>query len=498
MEKITSFKNAQEFQKVFGINPTTGARRNKILLTLLKCKEFWRLRNDLVYQHFFDKICAEKSQHNLYEIFMQMWKARNPTALTKECRFICHNGLSLYNSRYDTDELKGLCEDGDYTKIRVVIKDNGKYVVRKTKPAKVLQYIIKESEFSWLPECVVTLLCEKFTEAWISYAEREIGGCELVVDDNFDAIYDDEQCEYGFSSCMAGTKVGDFYAECVKAKAAYLLRDDRIAARCVIFTDVCDMETGKRYRLAERQYATDQNNTLKQMLISKLIAGGHIDGYKSVGAGCHSPKDFVLNDGTPLHTCLCIGGICSPFDYFAPYMDSFKWYDKENNSYYNFGDSEHYCTLENTNGEIDCPDEYVDVPCIRDGRYVDDVTHDDLDENYVYRTETNEYVHDDSLLSCEWCGETFYYHPHGNTEACYSDFTGYDYCCHDCRDSDIVRVFRRKLDNYPEPFKTYDGYYNSEIIIDGETYYVPKEVYDALYAKEYLEQDDLTVNFDAA
>ena len=42
----------------------------------------------------------------------------------------------------------------------------------------------------------------------------------------------------------------------------------------------------------ERQYATDESNTLKRALIDALIKGGHIDGYKKVGAGCGECKGF--------------------------------------------------------------------------------------------------------------------------------------------------------------------------------------------------------------
>ena len=44
MNKIQSFKNAQEFQELFGIqehNNGVKSRRNKILLALLKSKSVW-------------------------------------------------------------------------------------------------------------------------------------------------------------------------------------------------------------------------------------------------------------------------------------------------------------------------------------------------------------------------------------------------------------------------------------------------------------------------
>lgn len=61
---------------------------------------------------------------------------------------------------------------------------------------------------------------------------------------------------------------------------------------------MCHLQQGygpgrKKWRLAERQYATDESNTLKRALIDALIKGGHIDGYKRVGAGCGDARAFV-------------------------------------------------------------------------------------------------------------------------------------------------------------------------------------------------------------
>ncbi len=74
-----------------------------------------------------------------------------------------------------------------------------------------------------------------------------------------------------------------FYMDSVNASAAYLTdEDDMVIARCIIYNEVKDQD-GNKWRLAERQYASDENDILKRALIDALIKGGYIDGYKKVG-----------------------------------------------------------------------------------------------------------------------------------------------------------------------------------------------------------------------
>lgn len=71
-----------------------------------------------------------------------------------------------------------------------------------------------------------------------------------------------------------------FYMDSVNASAAYLTdEDDMVIARCIIYNEVKDQD-GNKWRLAERQYASDENDILKRALIDALIKGGYIDGYK--------------------------------------------------------------------------------------------------------------------------------------------------------------------------------------------------------------------------
>ena len=71
MEKITSFSNVKEFQEIFGKNQF-GGRKNKILLTLLKCKDFWDYRED--FKYFFEDVTSMKSQQYLFKSVLDALK----------------------------------------------------------------------------------------------------------------------------------------------------------------------------------------------------------------------------------------------------------------------------------------------------------------------------------------------------------------------------------------------------------------------------------------
>ena len=75
MNKIKSFNNAKEFKEIFGVNQF-GCRKNKILLTLLKSKELWENREKFAY--LFNEVCSLRSQHELFNVFMEAFKINRP------------------------------------------------------------------------------------------------------------------------------------------------------------------------------------------------------------------------------------------------------------------------------------------------------------------------------------------------------------------------------------------------------------------------------------
>lgn len=480
MEKIKSFKDAKEFNEIFGKNPS-GARKNKILLTLLKDVNFWRKRKE--FPVFFQKVVEMKSQQSLFDALLCQFKCWKPSINFYGIRFFVCEFFSAENGRYETDEQEGLCEDGDFMKIRVLLFDNGKEVVRKTSPGKVLRQIISDTQYSWLPDSVVNFLCEKFTEKWTAYAEDKIGNFELRVDDDFGFIYDSSHCDGDFHSCMTDEGYDDFYSECVSAKAASLLKDGLIVARSVIFTDVHDEDTGNVLRLAERQYSTGQDNLLKQMLVSKLIAGGYIDGFKTVGAGCHSPMDFVLNDGTPLVHKMHIPCVWRENCNDAPYMDSFKWFVTENDKLYNYPHDEASYLFENTDGTA----EYMLCTVYKNGEQIM-VSEADREMYYTYFPREEVYVFDEDVFRCERCDtQTFFSSAELQSNSVHSSYTDENYCCNDCMDKSILEYFADELKsdgyNYGYPYYKY-VFFSKFVRID-----VCEEVYDALENKGYLELD---------
>ena len=493
MEKITSFSNVKEFQEIFGKNQF-GGRKNKILLTLLKCKDFWDYRED--FKYFFEDVTSMKSQQYLFKAVLDALKIYSRGPYTVNIF-----GERFKNYKYQTDIFKGLCTDGDTSKIRVLVeKDSEKggeeFVVRKTTPGKVFRQIIEGSLIYFLPEPVINFLCEQFTEYCISNAEMENRKYELIVDDDFIRIYNGYYLYDDFHSCMCGMYdvVYDFYRHAVKASAARL--EDKygnIYARCIIFNEVHDAKTDKVYRLAERQYSSNSNYSYMRILINKLIKGNYIDGYKTIGSGCHSPQDFVLNDGTPLDGVLWIN--CEPKSYTA-YMDSFKYWLPDLNRAYN---NENYAfqskvekypyTLEYTNGRNP---NAVFVEAYYNGDLIE-IPENELDD-YVWVEHLNHYAHEDDISYCEYCGRVIV---NNVDDSEYSDYFDRYYCCEECLEEDIrYELIRIDEGITQQKFKRRGEFsqYRSMKFSDGRIMGLPKSFIP--FCKEHFkfdEEDGVTI-----
>ena len=135
-----------------------------------------------------------------------------------------------------------------------------------------------------------------------------------------------------------------FYENAVDCSAAYITnKDGGIVARCIIYNKVKDCR-GNIYRLAERQYATDQDTILMQILVDRLIKDGMIDGYKRVGAGCYDTFDFVLNNGDTLDRILHIDCRLEDGD-IVSFQDSFQFFNYDEQVAYNDEDYGHDAKL---------------------------------------------------------------------------------------------------------------------------------------------------------
>lgn len=77
----------------------------------------------------------------------------------------------------------------------------------------------------------------------------------------------------------------------------------------------------------ERQYASNKDDTLKRLLIDKLIHGEYIDGYKVIGASCRDADAFVDISGNSLKNKKFEIDCQLDIHDTLSYQDSFKWYN---------------------------------------------------------------------------------------------------------------------------------------------------------------------------
>jgi hypothetical protein len=305
------------------------------------------------------------------------------------------------------------------------------------KAGKWMRKILEENVCSdYISEPVRIWFCEEFARDWESYAMSALPDYNLVVGkEYFDDIYDGYTLNGDFHSCMVNKQVSDFYKNYVDASAAYLENDEQyIVARCVIFNKVTDLDTGAVYRLAERQYSTDCDDLLKQILVNKLIAAGEIDGYKKVGAGSGDADMFILNNGTSLygHTLKIDCNELYNCD-FIPYMDSFKYYNSGCEELYNYEGLDYDHELTTTDGDPfhreydDYNGCYCSETCIC--HYQGRIYHVDVYrlDDFCWVGRLCEYHHIEDCSRCEHCGKWLL-----DDNGYYSDITERYYCCQSC------------------------------------------------------------------
>lgn len=502
-----NFKNYEEFKERFvSVGENGNKSKSKILLTYYLSKSVFKREMNIsrlcdIYPFSYPTNMAQLKNRILRLIY------------DKTCSIFSHynciNGFIFWSNTYQVID-EGICEDGDVNSIRYKNLENDR--IFKMKAGKFFRKVAfpEESEdLNNLPEQVKIWMQEEFVSQWEAFAESRIrlsDSLTLHVNDDFSAIYDSYRLEGNFHSCMVDKDYHSFYENAVKAKAAYLTNaDNMIVARCIIFTEVEDVNTGEILRLAERQYSTDCNLRLQRILISKLIEGGYIDGYKMVGVDCHNARAYVdIHENDMSGRKFSIMCHLDDGDTLS-YQDSFKWYDIDKHIAYNYEASGADITLDTTEGEMEGRyyDDYHDyychnvVSCYYHGHWLD-VDEDNL-EDFCFCDNRGDYYHDDDCvwikrysayypkdecICCEYCEEWVFV-----DDSCHSEITGYDYCCEGCMEEDEVK--------YKECY-----WYWSEF--DGKYYEYESEIEEfhswdenaKQYVKKTIHQDTLDMLID--
>jgi len=499
-----NFDNAEEFDLYFGFQDHNGkkCRKNKILLAFLKNKQLLhqaRVSGD--YSLLWILSMGELKSQLMNRI------QENGSNLDYKVNII---NYKFGSNQYETDKLNGLCEDGDIKCIRYINKKNGK--VYKMKAGKFLRALIMETEYGELiGEQAIGYLCEEFARDWETYAMGVTPKNSLTVSQEFAKIYSSKACVGDFHSCMVNRGLHTFYEDSVEASAAYLTNEKgQIIARCIIYNEVED-EDGEDWRLAERQYSSDNSDVLKRALVDALIREGRIDGYKLVGAGCSDANSFVDINGNSLadkkFSIRCEIDTDDPLSY----QDSFKWYDITHYRAYNYPDSSTVYNLDVTEGSIngeenndeenydEYHEEYTYHNTIDVMYHGDMITCDEMRlQDFEWIESENIYYHKDDVSKCPYCDSYF------PTEKGYhSDLLDKDYCCEeDCNaaeyqykdenwywsdfdkeyyehETDVVHY--KHFDSYYEIFEDKTIHKNTlkELFVNGRMYRYQGEYYDA-------------------
>lgn len=416
-------KNYEEFKELF--IREDGKRKNKVILDMLKDREFMRY---ILAHPVYKSLANIKTMADLFALCDYFISDSSHGAY-------CHTLLGrTYCSNIYMPDGGGVCFDADYRSYRYFNAERKS--IFKMKIGKMYKHFCEMSEFGrHLPESVILYLCEEITQKWATYARSQFHDYELHVDDDFARIYNSNYCKGDFCSCMVDDDNYHFYEKAVDAKAAYITNaNGDIIARCVIYLKAIDKE-GKVWRLAERQYSSEGDEVYKRLLVHALIKGGHIDGYKKVGAGCHDPRLWMdVNDERIADPRFSIPCSLKPGDIIS-YQDSFKWFDYGSQVAYNYEIDGVPEILETTDltfegGNYDeWHEEYTDddlVTVFSGGcRYT---CSEERLGSFRYVERLNQYHHEDDVTFCEWCSEYCL-----NEDAVYSELTNEWYCCDECR-----------------------------------------------------------------
>lgn len=446
---ITAFKNYSEFQELFGVREFDGkkARKNKILLSLLKDKNYFKesVKSGNLYPFSITNM-TDLRNYLVHRIHVSGSKSK------KLCHKIWLLDRYYYSDKYTLDGMAGVCEDGTPNAVRYVNTENNR--PWKMKAGKFYKHLIESTAFGKkLNETLVIWLCEEFCRDWTSHVIGKLPKNKLYVNDCFSDIYDSDRLkgydvkDDAFVSCMVNKGYHSFYHDAVNAKAAYLEDENgMIIARCVIFTEVYD-EDGETWRYAERQYSVMNNDVYKQALVDALIAKGEIDCFKKVGASCHDSRAIVDIHGNSLADKKFHIDCDLDWDSTLSYQDTFKYFNMYERKAYNYEVGGY--SLDVTEGSLSAADEDQDPDPDEYDSYHDrdawevctvyyhgDEETCDVEDREDFQLFKGKWYHEDDIVTCPKCGSKMlnpeYYGE--DDEVYYSEVTGKSYCDTDCRD----------------------------------------------------------------
>jgi hypothetical protein len=316
------------------------------------------------------------------------------------------------------------------------------------KAGKFLRWCVDANEITAIGPKALNQHCEDFARDWFAFASTKVGeyvGVTLKYDTDFEFIYtSDNYAGGGFGSCMTNEGYHAFYDAVDGARAASLIdTDGLILSRCIVFEKCISLTDGRTYRVAERQYARDGSDALKQMLVDALVKAGKIDAYKRIGADCRSPRAFVSVDGSAFSHVMYIQTYITScnLDVSISYQDSFKYLDVADGRAYNSDDV--------TNGLIRL-----------------DITDGTLELNY-----------DD--FNGEWTTD---------------DVTGvYTYCCGEWIEQDTTYATRDELFTY---VRGYGYYYSDDCFYDDLLdEYIPLDLGEDIYHDRGVNYDEIREDY---
>lgn len=395
-------RDYSDFQYLFTTIAANGqrVRKNKVLLATYK----HYMRNGRVGALIRSKDDTIRGLSEL--VSFARWELR---ALSFSCKFSINlDGYRWGSNSYYLDENDGATFNDDTGRMVSVIDDKtGKKVVLNI--GRLLRMCaIDMMAADTLGESLTNYVIEEQTKKYIS--ERAASEYDLKLDDDFEYIYNSYNHinGAGFGSCMVNDGYHTFYSNCCDAQAAALIHrpTGKMAARCIVWSSAKSEETGKVYRLAERQYSAESSVVLMQMLVSKLYAAQKIDGHRPASGG----RTFVDVDGK------VIGGILSvpcniDYDEYVSYQDSFYLYDYQAKRAYNgrLNGSQNFLELDTTGGRLEG---------LNYDEYNDEYTTDSLILVNIYNSVTKDYrqyyVSEDYARECDdWFMYRYEYYDDG-------------------------------------------------------------------------------------